>query len=84
MKKVNEVSREMFVKGKSALGRAKERFLKEEKGEVGLSYIFMIAATCILAAFIIIPGLRTLATSVMTGVQNWWSNTISNEFFQTS
>lgn len=50
-------------------------------GGFGMNELLGIAAALILAAFVIIPGLRLFAGSVMTGLNGWWGNTISTELF---
>ena len=49
----------------------------------GLNELLGIAAAIIIAAFIIIPGMRTFAQSLMTGLGNWWNNIIANRIFPT-
>ncbi len=49
----------------------------------GLNEILGIAAAIIIAAFIIIPGMRTFAQTMMTSLSTWWGN-ISSSIFPTS
>ncbi len=60
-----------------------KRFISKTDG-FGLNELLGIAAAIIIAAFIIIPGMRTFAQGVMNGLQNWWTNVISNRIFPTS
>ncbi|HBN85563.1 MAG TPA: hypothetical protein DDZ89_17165 [Clostridiales bacterium] len=50
----------------------------------GVQEVLGIAAMFIIAGFIFIPGLKTLATGVITGLQNWFDNTIAANIFPTS
>lgn len=63
------------------------RTLKEffnKNGGFGMNELLGIAAALILAAFIIIPGLRTFAGSVMSRLTTWWSGTVVSNIFPTS
>jgi hypothetical protein len=46
----------------------------------GINEVIGIAAGVIIAAVIVIPGLRTFAVSVMSGLTAWWK-TISVNIF---
>ncbi len=59
-----------------------KRFMGKNDG-FGLNELLGIAAVIILAAFIIIPGMRTFAQSMMNGLQGWWTN-VSGKIFPTS
>jgi len=54
------------------------------KGGFGMNELLGIAAALIIAAFVIIPGLREFADSVMDRLQNWWSTTIVSKIFSSS
>lgn len=49
----------------------------------GVNEIIAIAAGIIIAVFIVVPGLRSFATSVMQGLTGWW-NGISGSLFTRS
>jgi hypothetical protein len=53
-------------------------------GGFGMNELLGIAAALIIAAFIIIPGLRTFAGSVMTKLTDWWGATITSKLFPTT
>jgi len=55
-----------------------------KKGGFGMNELLGIAAALIIAAFIIIPGLRNIAQSIMTELQEWWTNTIVSKIFTAS
>lgn len=55
--------------------------LKSEKGEFGMSSIIGIAIGLIVAAFILIPGIQTFATKIMSDMQVWWTGTIGSQIF---
>lgn len=57
------------------------RSLKSESGEFGMSSIIGIAIGLIIAAFILIPGIQTFATKIMSDMQLWWTNSISSQIF---
>lgn len=72
---LNEVSIALYLRGKDVLNN--------NKGW-GLTEVLAIAGVCIVAAFIVIPGLRLFAGSIITSMDNWWDNTIQNRVFPTS
>lgn len=47
----------------------------------GMNELLGIAAALILAAFIIIPGLRDFADSVMDRLGTWWTGSVTNVIF---
>lgn len=57
------------------------KFFHCERGEFGMSAIIGIAIGLIIAAFILIPGLQTFATTIMTDMELWWTNSISSQIF---
>ena len=72
---------ETVLKVKSALKRGCDKFVQGEKGEFGMSAIIGIAIGLIVAAFILIPGIRAFATGIITDMQTCWSNSISGQIF---
>ena len=65
-------------------GRFKKLRLFSENSGFGMNELLSIAAALILAAFIVIPGLKTFASSVMDGLEDWWTNTIDSQIFPSS
>lgn len=55
--------------------------LKSEKGEFGISSVIGIAIGLIVAAFILIPGIQTFASKIISDMQLWWTNSISTQIF---
>jgi hypothetical protein len=58
--------------------------VKEERGDAGIGFILTIIASLIVAAFVLIPGVRTFGGNVITGLTNWWSTNISPSIFPTN
>ena len=50
----------------------------------GLNELIGIAAGIIIAALVVIPGLRGLATNVMDGLNGWWTTTAEGIFTSTT
>jgi len=50
----------------------------------GLNELLGTAAALILAAFIIIPGLKDFAEDVMQALGTWWNSTVVSSIFPTS
>lgn len=57
------------------------KLIQCERGEFGMSAIIGIAIGLIIAAFILIPGLQTFATTIMSDMELWWTNSISSQIF---
>lgn len=55
--------------------------LKEIKGELGIGTIISVAAVIIVAGFVLIPGMRSFAETVMSSMNSWWDNTIQSSIF---
>lgn len=53
------------------------------KGGFGMNELLGIAAALIIAAFIIIPGLRSFTGNIMSKLNDWWNNTIVSSIFPT-
>ena len=58
-------------------------YIARSNGGFGLNELMGIAAAFIIAAFIIIPGLRNFADLVIEDLETWWG-TISSSIFETS
>lgn len=56
-------------------------FLKNKKG-FGMNELLGIAAAIVIAAFIVVPGLKSFTTSIMTKLTDWWRS-IQGTFFPT-
>lgn len=56
-----------------------ELSLKSKKG-FGINEIIGIAAGVIIAAVVVIPGLRTFAQTILTELTTWWG-TVSTSIF---
>lgn len=61
-----------------------EAKLANEKGQFALDIALGLAVVLIISAFIVMPGLNTLAKGFMTNMSNWWTNTISSKIFTTT
>lgn len=69
----------------STLGRRISlRRLRNDNRGFGMNELLGIAAALIIAAFVIIPSLRTFARNVMDGLSWWWGHTISSQMFPTT
>lgn len=72
------------------LKQAKNNFKKFRKGEklmklkskkgFGINEVIGIAAGVIIAAVVVIPGLRTFASTVMTELSTWWGDATTGLF----
>ena len=55
--------------------------IRAEDGEFGISSVIGIAIGLIVAAFILIPGIETFATRIMTDMLSWWTNSVGSQIF---
>lgn len=78
MKKVMAI---LFVEAGIFKGNAKK--LINKRNGFGMNELLGIAAAVILAAFIVIPGLRKFSTDIMTGLTNWWTDSVASKIFPT-
>jgi len=58
--------------------------LKDTKGSSVAEMVIIVAVVLIVGAFVVIPQLRSFATTVMTALNNWWTNTVSSKIFLTN
>lgn len=61
-----------------------ESKLRNCRGEFGVGSILSIAVALIVSAFVLVPGMKKFASSIMVGMADWWDKTISNQIFPTS
>ncbi len=52
-----------------------------EQGEFGISSVIGIAIGLIVAAFILIPGIETFASRIMSDMLSWWTNSVGSQIF---
>lgn len=62
------------------MGLLKEE-LSCERGDFGIGSLIGVAIGLIIAAFVLIPGLRTFASTIITDMTSWWSTTVSDQVF---
>jgi len=55
--------------------------LNEKRGELGIGTIISVAIAIIVAGFVLIPGMRGFAQTVMNSMDTWWQNTIQSNIF---
>lgn len=55
--------------------------IKEKKGEIGMSAIINTAIALIIAGFILIPSLRTLASTMTSDISKWYTSSIKTVMF---
>jgi len=60
-----------------------QKFVKSEKGEVAVTYILLAAGIITILAFVLVPGLRTFATNLISSLTTWF-NGVDAELFGTS
>lgn len=71
----------MVLKDFFKLAALKVCVMHRKKDGFGMNELLGIVATLVVAAFVIIPGLRTFAGTVMSKLTEWW-NTIQGNIFQ--
>lgn len=67
------------------VGRSGERLVKRRlfggSSGFGMNEILSIAAALIIAGFVVIPGMREFAKSLMESLGKWWKDTITEKIF---
>lgn len=76
----DSILRECRSLGRESRLLLKNRLVSDERG-FGMNELLGIAAALIIAGFVVIPGLRGLANSIMTELKNWWDSTIKANIF---
>lgn len=80
----------LFWKTPYLVNDAKEklRSIMNNKGEFGIGSVLSIAAALIVSAFVLIPKLKTLSSTMMENMSDWWGTDgksgISSEIFPKS
>ncbi|MEN6317004.1 MAG: hypothetical protein ABFD25_22450 [Clostridiaceae bacterium] len=78
----NSILQGYHSQGRKSRSLLKNRLTYDERG-FGMNELLGIAAALIIAGFVVVPGLRALADSIMTELKNWWDNTIKASIFHT-
>ncbi|BEP30427.1 hypothetical protein [Helicovermis profundi] len=61
-----------------------KELLLSSRGEFGVSIIINIAIALIIAAFILLPNMKSFSKKLMTDITDWYTNTLKNSLFDTS
>lgn len=67
-------------RGAKVWGRLRMRVL-DDRGEFGMNAVIGIAIGLIVAAFVLIPGIKVFAGTIISDMQAWWSDTVSSQIF---
>jgi hypothetical protein len=57
---------------------------KSQRGEFGMGAIISMAIGIIVASFVMVPSMQSFAQTIMTSMNDWWSNSISAKVFPTN
>lgn len=60
------------------------KVVTNNKGELGIGTIIGVALAIIIAGFVLIPGMRGFAETVMSSMNSWWTNTVETTIFPTA
>ena len=83
LRRLHSLEQRCFMLGQRCHSLGKNRLLSDRRG-FGMNELLGIAAALILAAFIIIPSLRSFTQAIMDGLGNWWNNTVAKNIFPTT
>jgi len=67
-----------------AFGKKCGKLLRSEKGEGIAGMVTAVAVVLVVAGFIMVPGLRNFATTVLNAMTTWWTNTVASKIFPTT
>ncbi len=62
----------------------KKIMICSKKGELGIGTIIGIAIAIIIAGFVLIPGLRAFAQTVLDSMNEWWNTSVKAIIFPVS
>lgn len=60
-----------------------DKFTAGENG-FGINELLGIIAAVVIAAFIVIPGMRSFAQKLIDGLNDWWNDVIAGQIFPNS
>lgn len=58
--------------------------VKSQRGEFGMGAIISMAIGIIVASFVMVPSMQNFAETIMTSMNDWWTNSISAKVFPTN
>jgi len=73
----------MYHQMKNAIHYVGMKF-KSQRGEFGMGAIISMAIGIIVASFVMVPSMQSFAQTIMTSMNDWWSNSISAKVFPTN
>lgn len=77
---MRNLKKRLHMEWERAISHIRKR-LHSEQGEFGISSLIGVAIGLIIAAFVLIPGVRAFAGKIMTDMGSWWNNVVSNQVF---
>lgn len=83
---MSEKIKEMKNSIKGNAGRWYEYFKKPVMNNkaIGVNEVIGLAIVLVVGAFVLIPGFRDFADTVMDAATAWWTNTIATRIFPTT
>ncbi len=83
MRKVNDDINVLIVKSsiRARIILKKSLVIRDERGEFGIGSIISVAIGLIVGAFVLIPGARVFATTVLDDMKSWWGTNIKSTLF---
>lgn len=69
---------------KETIRKGISRLAMNQKGQSFTELIILVCAGLVVAAFVMIPGMRTFAATVLNALNSWWTSTVSSRIFPTS
>lgn len=83
--KANKATNEIVIKFDIAIKRSILSIKKplQNNDGIGKDEVIGIALALIVAAFIIFPGVRSFATTLMSNLDSWYENSIKSNIFET-
>lgn len=82
----NEITKELAINTDIAIKKGRYALKKplENNDGWGRDEIIAVAIAFIIAAFVVVPGLRTFAETVMAKVNSWYNGSIESRIFDTT
>lgn len=69
-----------MIQAKEVIKKFIKKFVKSEKGEGAITYVLLVAGLITILAFVLLPGIKAFAASILTSLNTWFTGITGNLF----